>query len=144
MRTATWTRHAAITPRSRRDHAAIAPPRGHAARARTGWPASDPQPLADARSAGASEPYAAPTHAFAPLLEFVIAADDLVGHVFDRLAFAHTTWRVPSSADGYVPTQARQRLLLCPLSLPRVPTLPRAHAVSRDAARRAGGRAPDE
>ena len=117
-----------ITPRSRRDHAEITPPRGHVARAYAEWPASDPQPLAGACSAGASEPYAAPTHAFAPLLEFVIEADDLVRHVFDRLAFAHTTWRVPSSADGYVPTQATAPLVVPAVVVARaeVATCPRS------------------
>jgi beta-glucuronidase len=54
----------------------------------------------------ADDPYAAPTDAWAPLLESIVAADGLVGHSFENVSFSHATWRHPATAEGYVPSQS--------------------------------------
>ena len=67
----------------------------------------------------AAEPYAAPTDAWAPLLEVLINASGLSNHTFTNLTFAHATWRQPSQEGGYVPTQSAVTSLGEPLGAVR-------------------------
>ena len=54
----------------------------------------------------ADAPYAAPQDAWVPLLSTIVDAANLTNHTFVNLTFSHATWRQPSTADGYVPTQS--------------------------------------
>jgi len=54
----------------------------------------------------ASDPYAPPTDAWVPLGDTILEADSLANHSFEGLTFAHATWRQPSAAGGYVPSQS--------------------------------------
>lgn len=52
-----------------------------------------------------SDPYAVPINAWVPTLSKIMTSTGLTNYSFESLQFSHATWRIPSSAQGYVPTQ---------------------------------------
>ena len=53
----------------------------------------------------AASPYATPTNAWVPIQKQILTSLGLTNHIFQGLQFSHATWRIPSSASGYVPDQ---------------------------------------
>jgi hypothetical protein len=54
----------------------------------------------------ADAPYAEPTNAWVPTLGALVNGTGLSNHSFTNLTFSHATWRQPSTAEGYVPSQS--------------------------------------
>ena len=52
-----------------------------------------------------STPYQSPVNAFVPISNQIIVATNLTNHIFQNLQISYTTWRIPSSSTGYVPSQ---------------------------------------
>jgi hypothetical protein len=49
--------------------------------------------------------YTPPSNAFVGVTETILAGHNLTNHAFMGLTFSHTSWTLPSSSDGYVPSQ---------------------------------------
>lgn len=52
-----------------------------------------------------TEPYEVPTNVMVPTQRQLLHASGIVNHTFENIVFRGSTWRMPSSPGGYVPSQ---------------------------------------